>query len=261
MIIYTCITNGYDEIPNNNYYDPDVQYICFTDGTVEKKGPWEFRDIPFDHECPLRRALYPKIMQHKIFPIGSEVVWVDGCYVHTKEFVDFSKTAFPRTYMDHPKKFTYYEEVIESFIASYNSKEDIIKITEELIKINFDFKKYVNPILASFWNTVENPTFHEKWWKFAQISNRCDQIGFIASKDESWKTVDWTEPGMNFSGVGGSGRVGRKKKHPTNGDSNQWEMIDEMLLELKKMTRLHPAFYCKHWRNKNKLEEWISAHK
>ena len=43
MIVYTCITNGYDEIPDH-YYDPDVQYVCFTDGTVEKKGPWEFRD-------------------------------------------------------------------------------------------------------------------------------------------------------------------------------------------------------------------------
>ena len=44
MIIYTCITNGYDDIPDQ-YYDPNVQYVCFTDGTVEKKGPWEFRDI------------------------------------------------------------------------------------------------------------------------------------------------------------------------------------------------------------------------
>ena len=50
MIIYTCITNGYDEIPDH-YYDPDVQYVCFTDGTVEKKGPWEFRDILVDHKC------------------------------------------------------------------------------------------------------------------------------------------------------------------------------------------------------------------
>ena len=34
MIIYTSITNAYDEISDHHYYDPDVQYVCFTDGTV-----------------------------------------------------------------------------------------------------------------------------------------------------------------------------------------------------------------------------------
>ena len=59
MIIYTCITNGYDEIPDH-YYDPDVQYVCLTDGTIEKKGPWEFRDILFEHEDPVRLSTHPK---------------------------------------------------------------------------------------------------------------------------------------------------------------------------------------------------------
>ena len=31
MIVVTCITNGYDEISDNHYYDSDVQYICYTD--------------------------------------------------------------------------------------------------------------------------------------------------------------------------------------------------------------------------------------
>ena len=45
-IIYTSITNGYDEIPNENYYDPDIRYVCFTDGTVEHK----FKDHPKIHK-------------------------------------------------------------------------------------------------------------------------------------------------------------------------------------------------------------------
>ena len=61
ITIYTCITNGYDEIPNEHYYDPDVKYVCFTDGSIEHKEPWEFRDIPIEHECPRRLSAYPKI--------------------------------------------------------------------------------------------------------------------------------------------------------------------------------------------------------
>ena len=37
ITIYTCITNGYDEIPNEHYYDPDIKYVCFTDGSIEHK--------------------------------------------------------------------------------------------------------------------------------------------------------------------------------------------------------------------------------
>ena len=81
MIVVTSITNGYDQISDDHYYDSDTQYVCYTDGSIEKKGPWEFRDIPIEHECPLRRALYAKIRFDKLFPIGADVVWIDSCFV------------------------------------------------------------------------------------------------------------------------------------------------------------------------------------
>ena len=62
ITIYSCITNGYDEIPDEHYYDPDIRYVMFTDGSIEHKGAWEFRDIPIKHDCPLRLSLYPKII-------------------------------------------------------------------------------------------------------------------------------------------------------------------------------------------------------
>ena len=266
MIIYTCITNGYDEISDSHYYDPDVQYVCFTDGTIEQKGPWEFREIPIEHECPLRRALYPKIMQHKVFPMGEQVVWVDGCYKHTKEWVEFSKKQFPRTHIVHPCKFSYYEEVIESFISSYNSLEDIVEITETVKSYGFDFKQYVNPIMATFWNTVseEAVEFNELWWKLSQISTRCDQIAFVTAKYVTglhWNTIDdWLEPGIDMSGVAGTGRVGRKKLHPMPGRKDQWKDIDSMLKTIKPIVGLHPHFYNKFWKRENKVQEWIDHH-
>ena len=92
ITIYSCITNGYDEIPDEHYYDPDIRYVMFTDGSIEHKGAWEFRDIPITHDCPLRLSLYPKIMQHKLFSEGDRVVWIDGCYVMTEEYVPVSYT-------------------------------------------------------------------------------------------------------------------------------------------------------------------------
>jgi len=267
MIIYSCITNGYDEIPDNHYYDPDVQYVMFTDGTVEHKGPWEFRQIPIEHECPLRRALYPKIMQHKVFPMGEQVVWIDGCYVMTEKYIEQSKKYFsesPRTHMHHPLKFSYYEEVLESYIAAFNTEEDILRITSHLKELGFDFKSYVNPILASFWNTVseEAVEFNETWWELSQISTRCDQIAFITSKfltGLEWDTIDWTEPGANFSASGG-GRVGRKKLHAQPAPKDQYLKMDELLRKLRPICGLHPFLYTKKWRIPGRLEKWKRAH-
>ena len=271
ITIYSCITNGYDEIPDDHYYDPDIRYVMFTDGSIEHKGAWEFRDIPIKHDCPLRLSLYPKIMQHKLFSEGDRVVWIDGCYVMTEEYVQYTKKLFEnhtRVHMRHPMIFTYYEEIAESYIASYNTVEDIINITKSADNIGFNFRKYTNPILASFWNTVGNAEFNELWWHLSQVSTRCDQIAFVVAKQITgleWHTIDWLESGVNFRGVDGKGRgregnVGRRKKHPKAGSKDQWKTMNDMLLQVKEIVGMNHILYNKHWRNKEFLYEWIEKH-
>jgi|TARA_B100000035_G_scaffold215685_1_gene184819 hypothetical protein len=271
ITIYSCITNGYDEIPDDHYYDPDIRYVMFTDGSIEHKGAWEFRDIPIKHDCPLRLSLYPKIMQHKLFSEGDRVVWIDGCYVMTEEYVQYTKKLFEnhtRVHMRHPMSFTYYEEIAESYIASYNTVEDIVNITKSADNIGFDFRKYTNPILASFWNTVGNAEFNELWWHLSQVSTRCDQIAFVVAKQITgleWHTIDWLESGVNFRGVDGKGRgregnVGRRKKHPKAGSKDQWKTMNDMLLQVKEIVGMNHILYNKHWRNKEFLYEWIEKH-
>mgnify|MGYP005738839451 FL=1 len=271
ITIYSCITNGYDEIPDDHYYDPDIRYVMFTDGSIEHKGAWEFRDIPIKHDCPLRLSLYPKIMQHKLFSEGDRVVWIDGCYVMTEEYVQYTKKLFEnhtRVHMRHPMSFTYYEEIAESYIASYNTVEDIINITKSADNIGFNFRKYTNPILASFWNTVGNTEFNELWWHLSQVSTRCDQIAFVVAKQITgleWHTIDWLESGVNFRGVDGKGRgregnVGRRKKHPKAGSKDQWKTMNDMLLQVKEIVGMNHILYNKHWRNKEFLYEWIEKH-
>ena len=274
MIIYTCITNGYDCIPDEHYYDPDVQYVCFTDGTVEHKGSWEFRDIPIKHECPLRHSLYPKIMQHKLFPEGSQVVWIDGCYVITKEYVEYCKKIFEqytRAHIVHPMKFTYYEEITESFIAAFNSQEDIMNITRTVKELGYNFKEYVNPMCATFWNTVTKDAikFNEMWWDLSQISTRCDQIAFVVSKyfnDIGWKEIeDISNLGTNLTsldhrkGETKRGNIGRIKKHPKNGDLDQWKRIDSMIKDVSLLTGMTRLFYNNHWKDRRNIKELIEA--
>ena len=257
MIVVTSITNGYDQISDDHYYDSDVQYVCYTDGSIEKKGPWEFREIPIEHECPLRRALYAKIRFDKLFPIGADVVWIDACYVMTKEWVQKSKGMFPRTMMRHPKKFTYYEEIIEGYISAFNSAEDVIKITQTAKDMGYKFRKYSSPVCACRWETVVDSPFYEMWWEFSQISTRCDMIGFDLAKqfsDLKWNVVeDWMSVGIDFINT-----KARKKLHPQNGDMDQWKNRNDMLQQLYKITKLHPKLYYNFWNREDKLVEWVN---
>ena len=267
MIIYTCITNGYDEIPDSHYYDPDVQYVCFTDGTVEHKGPWEFREIPIEHDCPRRRSAYVKINPHKVFPKGSKVVWTDGCYVMTKEFVENSKKYLekPFTIMRHPCKFSYMDEVLEGFLASMNTWDDVIEITTKLKEDgDYIFFKYCSPVLAYIWRELndEYERFGDLWWEWSLIGPNRDQVSFDYARqktgmelnilEEGWHTKGSFEengwPKMGTVGVrfGTEGKVSRQKLHPKAGKPGQWRQRDEILKELRNITGLHPLLYAKH---------------
>jgi len=252
MIVYTCITNGYDEIPDNHYYSPDVQYVCFTDGTITHKGPWEFIDIPFDHECPRRKSAYPKINPHKLFPKGSKVVWLDGCYQMTEEFVEISKKNLddhPFTIMRHECKFTYLDEVLEGFMASMNTWEDVLDITKKLKHEGYEFKKYCSPVLGCIWRQVGNNEFHDLWWKYSLIGPNRDQVSFDAARQFTHLDLNIIEDGWT-GGVGMKfgtrNKVSRKKLHPQSGHDKQYLEREKILKELYTITGLHPKLYARY---------------
>jgi hypothetical protein len=67
MIIYTAITNNYDDLIELQGH----RGICFTDNPDLSSKSWEVRYIPnLDHK-------EPKILNHKFFP-DQATLWIDG---------------------------------------------------------------------------------------------------------------------------------------------------------------------------------------
>ncbi len=262
MIIYTCITNGYDEIPDH-YYDPDVQYVCLTDGTIEKKGPWEFRDILFEHDDPVRLSTHPKQNPHVYFPMGSKTVWIDGCYRMTKEFVERSKQNLDNhdfTIMRHPNRYSYMDEVLEGFMTSMDTWDDEVFITQTLKDIGYNFKDYISPVCASIWRVITEDLvkFDELWLKYSLIGHNRYQLDFDDARQLTGMKMNILENGfladerdengdrlMGTMGISFK-KVGRKKLHPLVGHNKQYMERDKLLAELKKITGLHPFFYAKY---------------
>jgi len=266
-IIYTCITNGYDEIPNEHYYDPDIKYICFTDGSIEHKEPWEFRDIPIEHECPRRLSAYPKINPHKLFPIGSKVAWIDGCYIMTKQYAESTKTlldSYPFTIIRHTKRFTYYDEILEGYLGNMNTWDEQVEITKAIAETGYKFRLYSSPVLGSFWRVITEDLFdfHDMWWKYSLIGPNRDQISFDCSRqfynldlhviEDGWLGAHSNIPGSIGVLFGSKGKQYRRKIHPQKGvfggltldeiQDKAWDLI----YHLYPITKLHPKMYTRY---------------
>ena len=243
IVIYTSITNWYDTIPDDMYYDPNVKYVCFTDGNVEKKGAWEFRDIPdfvYDEVDgdPRRLSAYAKICPHKLFPNGTKTVWLDGCYVHTKEWVDKSKAILkevPLTHMLHPHRFTFHNEVMEGFGANFNTREQFIELVDALKEVNYDFKQYCSPVLTCIWRQIDDEMaeFHDLWWKYSKIGSNRDQISFDCARQLTgltWSRIhNWETIGLDLTSP--TSKSARNKRHPQAGHFNEKNTYSEIIKE------------------------------
>ena len=247
MIVYTCITNGYDEFAPTNYYHPDVRYVCFHDGTIDTSiEPWEYIKLDVDIDCPRRLSFYPKANPHLFFPEGSNTIWIDACYQHTSLFLKNSRTCFPFTMIRHPSKFTYYDEILEGFMCAFFSYDDAITLTQKLKDTGYNFRKYSSPLGTIIWRTIspEINKFNESWYEWSLVGCNRDQIAFdMALKKSDLIPSVIENRGQSGIPLGYYNKIGRRGKHPQRGDVKQYLRKDELLQDLRRITGLNPKLY------------------
>lgn len=261
FIIYSCITNAYDNIPEDNYYDPRVKYVMFHDGTIDTTvGPWEYVDIRdyCDLTCPRRLSAYPKINPHKLFGIGENTVWIDACYIQTKDFVDFSRKMFPTdvSTLEHCYEFNYYDEMLEGFLSEFFSYEFGVELTKKLAEVGYNFRQYISPCCTILWRTIKNTktfmNFCDLWWEWSLIGSNRDQHSFDAARQLTGIGVSRVHnkpPSTIAAGIDlkfDLKNKNRKGKHPKRGIKKQWQRREEFLKELQQYTNLNPKIHAKH---------------
>ena len=250
LIVYTCITNGYDEFPEQSYYDPDVRYVCFHDGTIDTTvGPWEYIELDLDIEDPRDYAFYVKANAHEYFPKNSYTVWIDGCFVLTKDFIKNSMKSFPFSVLRHGGNFSYYDEMLEGFTCAFFKYDDAINLTRVLDKCGYNFKNYSSPQCTILWRklTDEIEEFNKEWYMWGNQNYNRDNIPFDAAIQNTGIEPKFYE-NRDESGIdlGFNNKVGRRRLHPQNGDLDQYERQEEFLSDLRKITKLHPKVYAKY---------------
>lgn len=252
LIVYTCITNGHDVLPEHSYFDPNVRYVCFHDGTVDKTTKqWEYIELDLDITDPRDYSYYVKAHPHDFFPENSYTVWIDGCFVLTKQFIDNSMRSFPFSVLRHGGGFSYYDEMLEGFTCAFFGYDDAINLTKSLKESGYNFKNYSSPQCTILWRklTEDMKVFNETWYKWGNRNYNRDNIPFDASIQFTGLTPKFYDD-RDDSGIklGFQNKVGRRKKHPQHGDKKQYLLKDKFLDEMKDLVEMSKfyAMYREH---------------
>lgn len=84
-VVYTCITNGYDDIEKiavPGYVNRQWDYVCFTDNEEHvqsgRVGVWKIRPLAFTHMDGTRNNRWHKFHPSALFPTCDESLYIDA---------------------------------------------------------------------------------------------------------------------------------------------------------------------------------------
>lgn len=90
IAIYTAIFGQYDSLKRQTFQSPSVDFLCFTDTTVQDPQNWRVINVPSQGNARLQ-AKYYKLLPHLVPELQNydAVIWIDGTVQITRD--DFAE--------------------------------------------------------------------------------------------------------------------------------------------------------------------------
>lgn len=118
LVVYTCITGGYDTLREIRYKSPDIDYICFTDNAKLASKTWKVLPLPNEvlssEKSSVKKQRLVKLLPHKWFPDYTASLWIDSNIEIIGDLSDFfSKYSFEEKFLyvnKHPSRDCIYRE-------------------------------------------------------------------------------------------------------------------------------------------------------
>lgn len=114
VVVYTCITGGYDELTAPAHADPEIDYVCFSDGETSPVAPWRMIDVRHLAMTAKDRNRYVKMHPHLVLPEHDVSVYVDGSIKIIGDLGSLLVEAQNRSEVlllyDHPRRDCIYDE-------------------------------------------------------------------------------------------------------------------------------------------------------
>jgi hypothetical protein len=123
LVVYTCITGGYDELLPPRKIEPDIDYICFTDQASLRIAGWEMRPIPRELGGYALANRFAKMHPHILFPEYEYSIYVDGNIEIVGDLRSLSQSALKHSDIalyEHPFRDCIYLEASECAAIGYD---------------------------------------------------------------------------------------------------------------------------------------------
>lgn len=206
IVVYTCITGGYDALKEPLLSFDNVEYICFTEDAARiqkaENTKWAFRQIPAHIAKEYDRTLsnrYIKMHPKELFPDADYAVYVDGnigiqSFLGTYLLQTKAKTG--TAIFAHSQRQCAYVEANVCISRRKGSREAIERQMHSYEKAGFpqNFGLYECTIIATDLTNTLSAELLEHWWQEFVHSKSCrDQL--------SLPYVVW-KLGMRYTDIG-----------------------------------------------------------
>ena len=184
VIVYSANIGGYDNFISLKNYDPNVEYILFTDDTEFKSDVWEVKSVDFltDTLDNRKKARYIKLNPHLVLPPHDISIWIDHCLEPRFEdvsellkylnFGDSSIMCFP-----HPERDCLYDEGQVVLKLKLDTPEIVNKQMNRYHSMSFprNYGLFENGFIVRR-NNLKSKIFNETWWKEISKNSGRDQL-------------------------------------------------------------------------------------
>lgn len=183
IAVYTAIINNHDGLKLPEVVSPDCDYICFTDQSVSRPGPWKLRGFDYYNDDPTRIARYIKTHPHVYLPDYRWSIWIDGSLVIRDDLaslVDGLAGADRIAGYPHPLRNCIYDEAQSVLEVQLDDPERVLTQIERyraegypakngLVETRVLVRRHHHPAIVRFDNA---------WWKEIDTGSRRDQLSF-----------------------------------------------------------------------------------
>jgi hypothetical protein len=181
-VIYTCITNNYDDLIQHNYINFDYDYICYTDSTklleMESYGIWKIKPLQYTTSDAVRINRWHKIHPHILFPNYEESMYLDGDIdMRTNILFSLIQTDDVIRIPIHNDT-CIYDEAVKIIKSGKDKKECVEKMIDYLRSENFPQKYGLNEncIIYRKHNDKRIIMMMNMWWELIEKFSKRDQL-------------------------------------------------------------------------------------
>ena len=189
IVVYTCITGGYDNLIKPSFVTPGVDYVCFTDNKDLKSNIWKIKPIPNEllefSKVKQQRAV--KILPHRYLPEYDISIWIDA-NVDTKANIKDYLTGFDFDKYsvfipEHPARKCIYKEKQECVRLRKITGDGIDLADKQMARYKAEkfpenFGLVQSNVVVRKHNDEYSKKLMEIWWAELKDYSHRDQLSF-----------------------------------------------------------------------------------